>query len=354
MKILFMAGESHPEILGGIETFGRKMWDIFGKNIYFLAYKPKRKKFYKIGNIIEIKELNIFFKIINKMFNNLLRENLLLKEINKLNPEIFILNRPVEIKVLKKIKGKKILVQHINYDIYYKGKDYFNKNRKFIRNLITELDYFVFLSEYDKKRFITEINFPEEKAKVIRPTCEIELLKAQKIRTKNLIMICRLDNKQKRIDLAILGMKKLQDFTLNIYGEGKDRESLENLIKENNLKNVFLHEGTNQVKEKLDENSIFIMTSDYEGYPITSIEAMRRGLPIVLRNTFDAALDIVQENGILLDKEWDKDKFVEAVRKVYDNYDYYSENAIKMGKRYDFETVKKEWLELIEKTRSKN
>ena len=89
------------------------------------------------------------------------------------------------------------------------------------------------------------------------------------------------------------------------------------------------------------------MTSEYEGYPISTIEAMMRGLPIILRNTFESAPDIVQNNGILLDKEWDEDKFVEAVYKIYQNYDYYSKNAIEMGKRHTFETIKNKWLNFI-------
>ena len=48
------------------------------------------------------------------------------------------------------------------------------------------------------------------------------------------------------------------------------------------------------------------MTSDYEGYPITLIEAARRGLPIILRNTFDSAQDIVIDNGILLGKRMER------------------------------------------------
>ena len=72
---------------------------------------------------------------------------------------------------------------------------------------------------------------------------------------------------------------------------------------------------------------------------------MRRGLPIIIRDTFGSANDIVvnNTNGILLDKEWNEDKFVEAVKKIYDNYEYYSENSKKLGKRYDFEIIKREW-----------
>lgn len=89
------------------------------------------------------------------------------------------------------------------------------------------------------------------------------------------------------------------------------------------------------------------MTSDFEGDPISTIEAMRRGLPIILRNTFEAAQDIVIDNGILLEKEWKEKEFIEAVRKVYNNYEFYSNNSIKLGKRYDLETIKEEWNKLF-------
>lgn len=91
------------------------------------------------------------------------------------------------------------------------------------------------------------------------------------------------------------------------------------------------------------------MTSDFEGYGITNIEAMRRGLPLILRNTYEAAQDIVvnNKNGILLNKEWNEEKFVEAVKNIYNNYEYYSENSKELGKRYSQEIIKKEWDKLI-------
>lgn len=228
-----------------------------------------------------------------------------------------------------------------------KSKAYYKSNEEIIKESKKDLDYFIFLSKYDKERFLEELNFPVEKAKVIRHSCEIELLKEKKEKNKELIMIARLDNKHKRFDLVIKAMKKLTEFNLRIYGDGPDKNLLKNLIKEYQLKNVFLCGGTNKVKEKLDETGIFVMTSDHEGYPISTIEAMRRGLPIILRNTFEAAQDIVIGNGILLEKEWNEDDFVETVRKVYNNYEFYSNNSIELGKRHNSEMIKEEWNKIF-------
>ena len=341
MKKLCFSLDSNPFYLGGVETFERNLKKIF-KDLKIFAVKRKEKKYFIVDDVIELDNKNIKFRILRKLFG---KERIIRKILKDIGYDILICNSPRDLRYSKK-DCNLILVQHWNFEIY---KERIFINREFLINEIRDkVKYFIFLSEYDKERFIKEINFPREKSIVIRHTCEIELLKNKKEKNRNLIMICRLDNNHKRIDLSINAMKKLQDFKLNIYGDGEDKKYLETLIKENNLKNVFLHGGTNQVKEKLDENGIFIMTSDFEGYGITNIEAMRRGLPIILRNTFDAAQDIAQDNGVLLEKEWDEDKFVEAVREVYDNYEYYSENSLKMGKRHDFEVIKKEWDKLFE------
>lgn len=344
MKILFIAGGSDPRTLGGIETFGRKIKNFFPREVKFITYKTNKKKYFKVEDVKEIHSTNIFIKILNKLFRNKIKIFFLKKEVEKNNPDICIINKPEEIYALNN-KMKKILIQHRCFDNYI--LTYLGKNRKLIEYLKKNLDYFVFLSEYDRERFIKELGFSEGKTIAIRHSCEMEILNKNKIKNKNLIMIARLENNIKRFDLPIKAMKKLPDFTLNIYGDGRDKKKLENLIKKENLKNVILHGGTNQIKEKLDENSVFIMTSDFEGYGITNIEAMRRGLPLIVRNTFEAAQDIVIDNGILLEKEWNEDKFIETIRKIYDNYEYYSQNAIKQGKRYESKPIKEKWKELI-------
>ena len=348
MKVLNFSRYWNPNCLGGVETFQRNLYEIFGKNIIFLGFKTKRTKYFNIPNIIEIDlRKNNITRLLKHIIGKEKSYFYFIRNIlNKEKINILILNSPIDIKDFYKLNCKKILVQHNSWDFY--KKTIFTEQPELYKMIRDYIDCFVFLSKYDQEKFVRELNFDINKTKVIRHCCEVELLENKKEKNKRLIIIARLENKQKRLDLAIRAMKKLPDFTLEIYGAGSDEEMFRELIKQEKLENnVFLKGATNKIKEKLDECSMFIMTSDYEGYPITSIEAMRRGLPIVLRNTFDSAKDIIENNGILLDKEWNEDKFAEAVRKIYEDYEFYSKNAIEMGKRHDFEIIKSQWEELV-------
>ena len=343
MKILNMCIFSDPRTQGGIQTFGRILKNFYGDEIIFLTTVNPFKKIYDVKDIISVGSSSFLFRVINKILKNKLREILIRKEAKKEKWDTIIFSFPYELEILKDIKAKKIMVQHFNFDKFI-------PDIPMMKKLVKDLKYYVVLSPYDKEKFQRGFEIPEEKMKIIRHTCNMEILKTKKEKNKKLIMIARIDNQQKRFDLAIKAMKKLSDYTLDIYGDvysKKDMEFLQELLKQEKINNINFKGGTNKVQEKLDKSGIFIMTSDYEGYPITLIEAMRRGLPIILRNTFEAAEDIVIDNGVLLEKEWNEDKFVEAVKKVYENYEYYSENSKKLGERHSPEIIKKEWDELL-------
>lgn len=342
MKILFITIENHPGTLGGIQTFGRNLKEVYGKDLIFLTNKFNVKKIHNVEDVIEVFSSNKILRAINKICKNIFRKYFIVENIKKINPDICVLSSYNELEFVKNIKSKVILVQHTLADRYL----FHSENEKFFKGLSQkEPDYIICLSENDKIKFQENIKSKNIKFKVIRFPNKIEILNTKKEKNKNLVILSRLENSAKRLDLAIKVMKKLSDFTLNIYGEGPAENFYKEIIKKENIKNVFLKGSTNRVQEKIDESSIYVITSDFEGYPVSSIESMRRGLPIIIRDTFGSANDIVvnNTNGILLDKEWNEDKFVEAVKKIYDNYEYYSENSKKLGKRYDFEIIKREW-----------
>ncbi|ADO82179.1 glycosyltransferase [Ilyobacter polytropus] len=358
MRLMLLTIREHPGTQGGIQTFLRTLKKYFNEDAFFVTTViPKKEDI--LFNIIDLKNISAFqnnkyFHLIGRTFSKISREafkkdvlNLIYKKQLKSFDGISILASPKDIKIVNK-KCKKILVQHTNVSNLIKSKSNFFNSNKLIEKAEKELDVFVALSPKDKE--LIENTFKLEKGKVvcIRHSCELPLLEEKKEKSKNLIMISRLDNTSKRFDLAMKAMKKLPNYNLNIYGDGKDRKILETLRAKLALKNVIFHGKTNKVKEKLDENGIFIMTSDYEGYGITNIEAMRRGLPIILRDTYEAASDIVQGNGVLLEKEWNEDKFVKAVYEVYKNYEEYSLKSIELGKRHNPKTIKVHWEKLFE------
>jgi len=102
---------------------------------------------------------------------------------------------------------------------------------------------------------------------------------------KVLISVGRLV-KQKGYPILIDALKKLSlerdDFVSIILGGGEDRESLEKMVIEVGLEKKVLFLGNKQnVREYLVASDIFVMPSLFEGLPLSLLEAMSCGLPVV-------------------------------------------------------------------------
>lgn len=342
-KILILSSEINPKTQGGIQTFCRVLNEMYPASLVIVTKKTKEKELYYVKNIKEISINNFFIRVLNKLSNYMIEDYLYKKIIAQEKPNIIILNSPQKVKCIKKFNTFNILVQHTNYARYMSSKYYFRSDRKLINLTKDVIDKFVFLSPYDEKIFSKGLGLSKEKTIYIRHASNVSTYNSAKKNNKKLIMLTRLVNKYKRIDLSIKAMRKLPDYDLEIWGDGPDRCSLENLIVDFNLKNVKFMGTTSNVIEVLDNAGIYVMTSDYEGYPMSVIEALRRGLPLVVRNTFDSSRDFVHGNGVLLNTKWDEDEYVQGIRKIEENYDDFSLQSLKLGQRYNIELIKNEW-----------
>ncbi|MBO2452191.1 glycosyltransferase family 4 protein [Actinomadura barringtoniae] len=95
--------------------------------------------------------------------------------------------------------------------------------------------------------------------------------------------------RQKGFDLLILAFAKVvdrhPDWRLHIYGSGKAEPKLRKLIHAHHLYNhVFLMGRTKELDEELAKASIYALSSRFEGFPMTLLEALNCGLPVA---TFD-------------------------------------------------------------------
>lgn len=93
-------------------------------------------------------------------------------------------------------------------------------------------------------------------------------------------------NDQKNFTLLIRAFSRIAtdfpEYNLVIYGEGDKRGELEKLTKEMGLKDrVSLPGNIRNIAEEMEKNSMFVLSSDYEGMPNALMEAMALGLPCI-------------------------------------------------------------------------
>ena len=101
--------------------------------------------------------------------------------------------------------------------------------------------------------------------------------------------------KEKKIDLVVKGFKKLnkiknsKNLKLLLVGNGIFKEKIETIINDEKIKNVFLMNemSHNLIPEIINCANIFILVSSFEGTPISVLEALSCGIPIVASKVGD-------------------------------------------------------------------
>lgn len=91
---------------------------------------------------------------------------------------------------------------------------------------------------------------------------------------------------QKRLDLLLQTVKKLSlarpGISLLMVGDGTQKAYLMNLAKELNIaSNITFRKPTPHIAKLMRQSRIMLLTSKYEGMPLSALEGMALGLPIV-------------------------------------------------------------------------
>ena len=139
-----------------------------------------------------------------------------------------------------------------NYNLYI------GKNYSVINN---------FVPNNNKKELIKDKYLSNKKIKILNDK-------------RNIISVCRLVE-QKNI-FEILKIAKISiNYNFLIIGGGPLFNYVNNFIKQKKINNVFLFGNQSDIFKYLELSDLFLSTSLYEGHPISILEAMSIGLPIV-------------------------------------------------------------------------
>ena len=121
-----------------------------------------------------------------------------------------------------------------------------------------------------------------------------------------LIMVARLQP-QKDHPTLFRALANLRDrnWTLELVGDGPDREALQALAKELGISDRVIFAGQRlDVPERLRCADVFVLATRWEGFPRSILEGMRAGLPVVATDVGGCRESVVDgETGFLVRKE---------------------------------------------------
>lgn len=212
--------------------------------------------------------------------------------IDNIHPDIIIGTTYYKADVICQLKcnAKKIIESH-NAKSYTGINDNIKRNpiidffyriayRKYIKTIEKKSDVFITLTQGDKD----EWGIVNKTYVIPNIITEISPL-ISSCNNKLVISVGRLTY-QKGFERLISTWKMVNkiypDWSLAIYGTGEDEGFLRGQIKEAQLENVIsINPPTPDIYTKMQESSIFVFPSRYEGFGLVLIEAMINGVPCI-------------------------------------------------------------------------
>jgi len=138
-----------------------------------------------------------------------------------------------------------------------------------------------------------------------------------------------------------------------LIGDGENKVKVEDYLKENGLVGSVKFLGLQKnVFEYLRKADIFTLPSDYEGFPMTLIEAMGTGLPIVATNVGGVPDMLNNESAMLIKK--DVNELANAFEQYYNNEELrkkHGVNVLQQSRKFSAEMMAMNYCNIYESGR---
>ncbi len=220
-----------------------------------------------------------------------------------------------------------------------------------IKRVYAISDRYVLLS----KRFIPvfiNIVKPNDTSKLIgiNNPCSFQEYKANK-KSDILLVVARMEEGQKRISNILKVWNRLlwkyKNWRLVVVGNGKDLEYYKDYVRKNNIGRVEFVGASDNVQQFYSTSKIFLMTSIWEGFGMTLIEAQSFGCVPVAFDNFAALHDIINGSNGAIVKSNDLDEYVKTVDDLMGHDAKLNEMSVQAinSSRHNFDTDKilNEW-----------
>lgn len=184
----------------------------------------------------------------------------------------------------------------------------------------------------------------------------IETAECLSCKRKNVLIVSRLNNFEKRIGKALKIWKKIEadgfnDWNLYIVGWGLQENMLHNLAQKLKLKNVHF-EGRKPSEPYYRDASIFMMTSAVEGWGLTLTESMQTGVVPIAFDSYPALHDIITDryDGCIIPDN-NLEAYADCLEELMRNREErerIAKNGLVSCRRFEINKIVEQWVKLIE------
>lgn len=133
-----------------------------------------------------------------------------------------------------------------------------------------------------------------------------------------LIMVARFEKPKNQASvLRAVAALESKNWTLELVGDGPELNENKKLAEELNIQHLVSFPGAcANIAQRLANADVFILASDWEGLPLTILEAMRAGLPVVASNVGGVSEAVINDVTGLLVERGDDSGLTMAISKL--------------------------------------
>ena len=301
-KICFLSGDMSrsggtERVLAIIANELCKKEDLFEIHILstvnenMTSFFPLDKRI-KQSRILNDKALNFkkqYFKVVKGIRNYVKKNNI------DVFIDVEVISSIFSIPATRFTSTKHIAWEHFNF---------YENNGSSLRALARKIDakfsdYIITLTEEDKNNYLNNLKIIGKIDYIYNPM-EIKEVKKCSLHSKLIVSVGRLTYQKgfdMLIDVAKDVLEKNKEYKWLILGDGEDKNRLQEKINKYNLQDRLILKGkVSNVEDYYKNSSLYVMTSRFEGLPMTLLEAKSYKMPIVSFDCPTGPSEIIRNN----------------------------------------------------------
>jgi glycosyltransferase involved in cell wall biosynthesis len=341
-----------------------------GYDVYLVVTDNKKQPIVSLHPSVNLVDLDINYYaddwksrwhvLYGILVKRILHKKRLANILHEIQPDVVISVGTAEKNMLPKIRGGWKCIREFHYSHTYrilKSESLLDKilargGNMLDRFTLRKYDMIVALTEEDKTANWNLYNNVVVIPNPIRSSFDV----ISNLMSKRIVAAGRLTHQKNFVSLVrafSVVAAKHPDWSLDIYGEGCQKQMLEQEIERLGLNGVVnLFGYTSNLSLAYSKASIFVLSSIYEGFPLVIVEAMSCGLPVVSYACPCGPRDIISDgkDGFLVPVN-DEKQLADRICYLIEHEDVRQQMgaaAIEKSKQFSLDKIMARWTSLFD------